>query len=324
MRRFPPWPTPAKAAPRAWSWRGWRLALRSRVMEGSTLAAALGEQGSLFPPLFRASVAAGEAAGRLDQVLKRLADHAEASASLRQRVLLALTYPALLSVVAVAVVAALLIYVVPQVTQVFLQQGQALPWATRVLITLSDWAAAFGGWLLLLMLLALAGVVMLWRRPSSRMLIQQRLLRVPIIGPLLRAADASRFARTLSLLTASAVPLLEALSIAAQVLQLLPLREALGKVAHKVREGHGFGRALADSKQFPVIAVRLIQSGEKSGRLDDMLAEAAAQQERELDTALGIATAALGPLVIVLVGGLVLFIVLAILLPIFQMNTLIR
>ncbi|MBD8527477.1 type II secretion system F family protein [Pseudomarimonas arenosa] len=306
------------------STQGMVLALRSRVMEGATLASALGEQGNLFPALFRASVAAGEAAGRLDQVLRRLADHAEASASLRQRVLLALTYPALLSVVAVTVVSALLIYVVPQVTQVFLQQGQTLPWATRVLIALSDAAASFGGWLLLLAALALVAAVLAWRREPLRLRIQQRLLRVPILGPLLRASDASRFARTLSLLTASAVPLLEALSIAAQVLQLLPLREALSRVAHKVREGHSFGRALADSQQFPVIAVRLIQSGEKSGRLDDMLAEAAAQQERDLDTALGVATAALGPLVIVLVGGLVLFIVLAILLPIFQMNTLIR
>lgn len=304
--------------------QGMVLALRSRVMEGATLANALGEQGNLFPALFRASVAAGEAAGRLDQVLKRLADHAEASASLRQRVLLALTYPALLSLVATVVVTALLIYVVPQVTQVFLQQGQVLPWATRVLIALSDFAAHYGGWLLLLLMLGAAGFVVAWRREPTRLAMQQRMLRFPVLGPLLRAADASRFARTLSLLTASAVPLLEALSIAAQVLQLLPLREALGKVAHKVREGHSFGRALADSRQFPVIAVRLIQSGEKSGRLDEMLAEAAAQQERDLDTALGVATAALGPLVILLVGGLVLFIVLAILLPIFQMNTLIK
>lgn len=304
--------------------QGLVLALRARVMEGASLASALAEQGGTFPPLFRASVAAGESAGRLDQVLRRLADHAESSAALRQRVLLALTYPVLLTVVALSVVSALLVYVVPQVVGVFAQHGQSLPWATRVLIALSAAARDYGIWLLLLVLAAGVAAVVALRRPALRARWQSALLRLPLLGRLLRASDSSRFARTLALLTASAVPLLEALSIASSVVQALPLREALAKVALRVREGQALGRALADSRQFPPIAVRLIQSGERSGKLDDMLAEAAAHQERELDTALGVMSAALGPLVIIGVGGLVLFIVLAILLPIFDLNSLIR
>ncbi len=304
--------------------RGLVLALRARVMEGNPLASALAEHPDSFPPLFRTSVAAGESAGKLDEVLRRLADYAEARDALRQRILLALTYPLLLSAVAIAVVTALMVYVVPQVTGVFVQFGQALPWATRVLIGLADLLRAQGLWLLLGLLGMAVAVVLAWRQPALRSRWQRALLRLPVLGPLLRAADTSRFARTLSLLVASAVPLLEAIGIAAQVVQLMPLREALGQVGLRVREGRGFARALADTGAFPPISVRLIQSGEASGRLDAMLAEAAAHQQRELDTALGVAMAVLGPAVILLVGGMVLFIVLAILLPIFDLNSLIR
>jgi general secretion pathway protein F len=238
--------------------------------------------------------------------------------------LLALTYPLLLSVVALAVVSALMVYVVPQVTEVFVQNGQVLPWATRTLIAASDLVRDFGALALLLAALAATATGLALRRPQLRSRWQAACLRLPLLGRLLRAADSSRFARTLALLTGSAVPLLEALQIAAGVVQALPLRDALARVAVRVREGQPLGRALAETRQFPPIAVRLIQSGERSGRLDAMLAEAAAHQERELDTALGVAGAALGPVVIIAVGGLVLFIVLAILLPIFDLNTLVR
>ena len=300
------------------------LSLRARVMEGASLATALSEQGETFPRLYRASVAAGESAGRLDQVLRRLADHAEAGAALRQRVLMALTYPLLLTVVALAVVAGLMVYVVPQVTTVFVQQGQALPWATRTLIAVSDGLRQHGVWLLLLTAAGVAALLAMLRSPAGRGRLQRLLLATPLFGRLLRAADGARFARTLALLVSSAVPLLEALQIAAHVVTTLPLREALTRVAQRVREGQGLGRALAESGQFPPITVRLVQSGERSGRLDTMLDEAAAHGERELDTAVGVASAALGPLVIIAVGGLVLFIVLAILLPIFELNTLVR
>lgn len=300
------------------------VSLRSRVMEGASLATAMAEFPETFPPLFRASVAAGESAGKLDRVLLRLADYAETRDALRRRILLALTYPLLLTAVALAVVTALMVWVVPQVIGVFLQQRQALPLPTRILVVLSDAVGNYGAWLLGLAIIAVAFAVFAFRNPALRARWQSFVLRLPLFGRLARAAETARFARTLALLVGSAVPLLEALSIAAQVVENAALRNALGRVAVRVREGQPFSRALAGTREFPPVAVRLIASGEKSGRLDDMLFEAAAHQERELDTVLGVAMAALGPGVILLVGGLVLFIVLAILLPIFELNTLIR
>ena len=300
------------------------VALRARVMEGAGLAAAMGEFPETFPSLFRASVAAGESAGKLDRVLLRLADYAETRDALQRKVLLALTYPLLLTTVALAVVVGLMVWVVPQVIGVFVQYQQALPLPTRILIVLSDGVERYGWVLGIALLLIVVAAVFGLRNEAVRARWDQVKLRLPIFGRLVRATETGRFARTLALLVSSAVPLLEALGIAAQVVENRPLRQALGRVAVRVREGQSFARALADTREFPPVAVRLIASGEKSGRLDEMLFEAASHQERELDTALGVAMAALGPGVILAVGGLVLFIVLAILLPIFELNTLIR
>lgn len=300
------------------------VALRSRVMEGAGLAAAMAEFPATFPALYRASIAAGESSGKLDTVMRRLADYAESRDLLRRRITLALTYPALLAGVALLVVAALMVWVVPQVVGVFAQFDQALPWPTRVLIAVSDTIRASPGWLLLPPVLLVLLVVAIRRSPPVRAAWHRLVLRLPLVGRLVRAAETARFARTLALLVGSAVPLLEALGIAAQVVQNMPLHAALSRVAMRVREGQGLSRALLDTREFPPIAVRLIGSGEKSGRLDDMLFEAASHQERELDTTLGVAMAALGPGVILAVGGLVLFIVLAILLPIFELNSLVK
>lgn len=299
-------------------------ALRARVMEGASLAQAMGDFPETFPSLFRASIAAGETAGKLDRVMLRLADYAETRDALRRKLLLALTYPALLTVVALAVVGGLMIWVVPQVTGVFLQYQQALPLPTRILIAISDFVGRYD---LLLVIGFVAGVVALMlsmRHSRIRGSIQSLLLRLPFAGRLVRALETARFARTLSLLVGSSVPLLDALSLSARVVENQTLRESLLRVSQRVREGQAFSRSLAEVGGFPPVAVRLIASGEKSGRLDEMLFEAAAQQERELDTVMGVAMAALGPGVILAVGGLVLFIVLAILLPIFELNTLIR
>jgi general secretion pathway protein F len=300
------------------------VSLRARVMEGSGLAAALAAAPESFPEIYRASVAAGEQSGRLDRVLARLADHVEARDALRQRLLAALAYPALLSAVAVAVVSGLLLYVVPQIVGVFRQLHQTLPWPTRALLATSrfvqDW-----GWVLVLGLIAAAfGIRLALQRESVRRAWHARLLRLPLIGRLIRAANTARSLRTLALLTASAVPLLEALTIAAEVVPNLPMRQALRRAAMKVREGGAFSRALAESGYFPAVAVRLVASGERAGALDHMLEEAAEQQSRELDRWLALLTAILGPLVILLVGAMVLFIVLAILLPIFEMNQLVK
>jgi general secretion pathway protein F len=300
------------------------LSLRARVMEGSSLAQALAEFPATFPPLYRASVAAGEQAGRLGTVLSQLAAHLESRDAMRRRVIAALAYPILLLFFALLVVSGLMLYVVPEVTGVFVRNGQALPWATRTLLAISAGLQAGVWWLIAAALAASGGLLASWRRPAFVRWRHRNWLRVPLLSRLLIALDSARYARTLALLGASAVPLLDAMSLANATVANHDLRAALGQAAARVREGVPLAQALARSGWFPPLAVRLIASGERAGRLDAMLDEAAAQLERELDMVLSVLMAALGPVVIVLVGGLVLFIVLAILLPIFQLNQLVR
>ncbi|HEY0232476.1 MAG TPA: type II secretion system inner membrane protein GspF [Dokdonella sp.] len=304
--------------------RGLTMSLRARVMEGASLAQALAEFPESFPEIFRATVAAGEQSGRLEIVLDKLADYAEARDALKQKILAALAYPLLLTLVAVAVVAGLLTWVVPQIVGVFQNLHQALPLATRALIALSAFLRGWG-WLLLLVLIAtLVAARVALRAEAMRYRWHELLLRLPLVGRLTRAANTARATRTLALLADSAVPLLDALGIAAQVVPNLPMRAALRRAAFKVREGSAFSRALGESGQFPPVALRLIASGERSGELPRMLGEAAAQQQRELDRWLTALTAVLGPAVILAVGAMVLFIVLAILLPIFNLNQMVK
>ena len=300
------------------------LSLRARVMEGATLAAALAEFPGAFDALFRATVAAGEQSGRLDVVLARLADHLESRDAQRRQFIAALTYPTLLTVVAVLVVAGLVAYVVPQVAEVFTRSGQHLPLPTRALLALTDMLTTIGPWLpLLLVPVALLGVVARGN-PGHRRRWHRGLLAMPVLGVLIVKADAARFARTLALLGGSAVPLLDALRLARSTVANQVLAEQIDQATARVREGMPLSRALARTERFPAVALRLIASGERAGRLDAMLDEAADQLERELRTVIEVVGSTLGPAVILVVGGLVLFIVLAILLPIFQMNQLIR
>lgn len=304
--------------------RALTVSLRARVMEGASLAQAMAEFPDAFPEIFRATVAAGEQSGRLDGVLEKLADYAEARDALGQKILAALAYPLLLTLVAVAVVTGLLTWVVPQIVGVFQNLHQGLPLATRALIALSAFLRGWG-WLILLVLIALvAAARVALRAESARARWHAWQLRLPLVGRLVRAANTARATRTLALLAGSAVPLLDALAIAAQVVSNLPMREALKRAAIKVREGGAFSRALGESGQFPPVALRLIASGERSGQLPRMLEEAAAQQQRELDRWLTALTAVLGPAVILVVGAIVLFIVLAILLPIFNLNQMVK
>jgi general secretion pathway protein F len=300
------------------------VGLRSRVMEGAGLAAALADAPDSFPEIYRASIAAGEQSGRLDQVLARLADYSEARDALNQKVWAALAYPLLLSLVAVAVVAGLLVYVVPQIVGVFTQMHQTLPLPTRALLALSEFVKVWGWLLLIFVVVAAIGGRFALRTEQVRYAWHGMLLRLPLIGRLVRAANTARCSRTLALLTASAVPLLDALNIGAQVMPNLPMRAAVKRAALKVREGSGFSRALGESGYFPPVALRLIASGERAGELERMLDEAANHQQRELDRWMTTLTAILGPLVILLVGGMVLFIVLAILLPIFNLNQMVK
>ncbi len=257
-------------------------------------------------------------------MLDRLADYAEARDALKQKMLAALAYPLLLSLVAIAVVTGLLTWVVPQIVGVFQNLHQTLPLATRVLIAVSAFLRSWGWAILVLLVVAVVAARVALRSEAMRHRWHGWLLRLPLVGRLTRAANTARATRTLALLAGSAVPLLDALGIAAQVVPNLPMREALKRAAFKVREGSAFSRALGESGLFPPVALRLIASGERSGELPRMLEEAAQQQQRELDRWLTALTAVLGPAVILAVGAMVLFIVLAILLPIFNLNQMVK
>lgn len=300
------------------------VAVRSKLMEGRTLADSLGEFPEGFPELYRSAVAAGEQSGKLDRVLERLAGFLEERRELGQRVVVALIYPALLSLVAFAIIAGLLGYVVPQVVGVFEQLQQTLPWPTRMLLALSAFVRVAGPWLLLALVAGAIAFRAALARPAFRSRWHALLMRLPLVGALLKAQDTARFARTLSIATAASVPLLEALRLGGSTLTLLPLRESIAAAAARVREGGSLSRALAESGRFPPLLTRLVGSGEKSGELEPMLDHAADLQEKQVQGALGAFVAILEPLLIVAMGGIVLFMVLAILLPIFEMNQIIR
>lgn len=299
-------------------------AVRSRVIEGDTLAGAFGQFPRIFPDIYRATVAAGEQSGKLDEVLERLADYSESRDLLRQRLLGALLYPVVLTVMSIAIVTGLLTYVVPKVVMVFESTQGKLPLLTRMLLAGSDFLRDFGIWVLLLLIVGAAGFWRWLREPAARHRFHAFILRLPLLGRLTRGFNTARFTRTLSILTGSAVPVLEGLRIAADVIGNLPMREAAQHAAERVREGAPIGRSLGASRLFPPMTVHLISSGESSGRLEEMLERAAAQQERELDGLLDRIVGLLGPLMIVGMGVIVTAIVFAMLLPIFEMNTLIR
>lgn len=300
------------------------LAVRARVMEGHTLATALADYPRVFPELYRATVAAGEQSGHLDVVFERLADYTEARQQLRQKISLALLYPILLTSMAILIVTGLLTYVVPQVVQVFDSIGQQLPFITRALIATSDFLRAYG-WLLLVGLgtLALAFSYAL-RRPGFHRAWHRVLLRLPLFGKLVRGLNTARYARTFSILMASGVPVLEGLRISAQVMANLPMRDAVEQAAVRVKEGASLHRAINESGYFPPMTVQLMASGEASGRLEAMLERAAVQQERETETVIAGLLGVFEPLLILVMGLIVLMIVLAILLPIFDLNQMVK
>ena len=298
--------------------------VRGRMLEGQSLARSMAAFPQAFPDIYRVMVDAGEQSGRLVEVLERLADYTENRQALRQKVLLAFIYPALVSLVAIGVVTLLLVYVVPQVTRVFANTGQTLPLVTRILIGISDAARASGLVWIIGLLCALAGGVLALRNPAIRLRWHTFLLRTPVIGRLLRGTNAARFADTLGILTASGIPLLPALQSAVPVVSNLPMRAAVEEALRQVREGGSLSRSLGKTRLFPPLVVHLIASGEAGGRLDAMLTRAAEAQARELESWVKALTALLEPALILVMGMIVLFIVIAILLPIFEMNQLIR
>lgn len=300
------------------------LGVRAKVMEGHTLADGLSDFPRAFPELYRATVAAGEQSGHLDSVLERLADYTETREELRQNVMTAMIYPVFLVVFAVIIVSAMLVYVVPKVVSVFANTKKELPILTKGLIALSDFLRHDGIYVLVALVLLGWIIRKLLQRPGPRLAWHRAILRLPVIGRLTRGYNTARFTRTFSILTGSGVPVLEALRISAEVVTNLPMQSAVQEAADRVREGAAIGRSLAASGHFPPICVHLISSGESSGKLEMMLARAAANQEKEVDGLIAALVGLLGPALIVTMGVTVLLIVLAILLPIFQLNQLVN
>lgn len=298
--------------------------VRANVLAGESLGASMRAYPHAFPEIYSTLVAAGEHSGNLGVVMLRLADYLDERHALQTKVALAFIYPAIISLVSLAVVIGLLTYVVPQVVTVFQASGQTLPWLTRALIAVSEFVRA-SAWLWLLF--AVAVIVMLrrlYRQPRWRVKFDRWLLTVPLIGPLQRAVNTARVASTLGILVGGGVPLLNALQAAGGVLSNAPMRNALENALRGVREGSSLARALAASGEFPPLMVHLIANGEASGRLETMLERVARQQTRELEARVAVLTAVLEPALILIMGLFVLLIVLAILLPIFEMNQLVR
>jgi len=299
------------------------LSVRGRVLEGKTLASALSEYPKVFPEIFQATVAAGEQSGHLDSVLERLADYTEDKQSTKQIISKALYYPIGLVFIAFGIVTFLLAYVVPKVVQVFDSMGQELPFLTRAMIYLSDFIKSWG---LVVFIVAVVAFI-LWRRVLQNEAIKMRvhgfMLKIPLLAKIIRGSNSAQFARTLSILAASGVPVLDALGIASQVLTNRPMRQAVKNAATQVREGGGLSYSLERTGYFPPMMLHLIASGESSGRLETMLEKAAAHQERELNSILSIFLALLEPMIILIMAGMVMLIVLAILLPIFELNQLV-
>jgi len=299
------------------------LSVRAKVLEGHTLASALGDFPKVFPEIYRATVSAGEQSGHLDAVLERLADYTEERQASQAAIKKALIYPTMLVVASILIVSFLLAYVVPQVVQVFDGLGQELPVLTRVMLASSDFVRQWG--------LVIAGVafvvIVLFKRAMAGEAFKTRvhgfLLKVPVIRRLIRGHNTAQFANTLSILSSSGVPVLEALDIAAQVITSRPMRSAVQTAASQVREGATLGASLEKTGYFPPMLLHLITSGEQSGQLDHMLQKAAVHQERELDSAMSLFLGLFEPIVILIMGGVVLTIVLGILLPIFEMNQLV-
>lgn len=302
---------------------GLLLNVRGGIMDGRSFAQALGDHPAAFPEFYRASVAAGEQSGRLPEVLNHLAEFVEHRHRNQQKVQLALLYPALLAVVSVGMMVLLLVYVVPDIVKVFVSRGAELPFLTRALIALSAGFQSYG--------LVLAGVIALavigWRAwvkvPGNRLRFHRFLATTRPVAAFSRKHNAARFAGSLATLVQSMVPLVEALNAAAAVTPNLHVRERARAVAARVREGASLQTGMTEAAIFPSMLVAIVASGESSGRLGPALGRAAGELDRELEQAVSTLVALVEPAVLLMMGGLVLLMVLAILLPIINLNNLV-
>jgi len=296
------------------------LAVRAKVLEGHSLARALGEFPRAFSEMYRATVAAGESSGHLEQVLEQLAEYLETRNDTGRSVTQALIYPIFIIVFSVIVIGFLMTFVVPKMVAVFEGRGQALPLLTEIMIAVShffrDWI-----WLVaLILVVALVSFARALREPGFRLRFHRWLIGVPMMGTLLRAGESARLASTLGILGRSGVPLVEALAISEQVIGNLEIRQALRHAATRVREGGSLSKALDASGYFPPMLVQMIASGEASGDLDQMLTRAADYQERDLNNTVSTMVGLLGPIMLLFMAGIVVLVVLSVVLPMLDMN----
>lgn len=299
------------------------LQVRSRVLEGLSLAQAMAEIPRVFNGLYRAMVRAGESSGYLGPVLEQLADYTERSQETRQKLQMAMVYPLIMLVVSLSVVTLLMVKVVPKLIELFDRNQQDLPVITNILIAISHFMVNYGMFLLLSIVALAVLVKWLLKADSRRRRWHQIMLRLPLVGSLVLQAETARYASTLGLLVNSGVPLLESLRIASQVLSNTEMQRASLEVAVAVQEGSSLNRALDQTKVFPPLLVQMAASGEANGKLAEQLLHAAKNQERELEFSVNTGLGLLEPVMVLFMAGLVMFIVMAILLPIFQMNQLI-
>lgn len=298
------------------------LAVRSKVVEGYTLADSLADYPHIFDELFRSMVQAGEKSGHLDGVLERLADYAENRQKLRSKLQQAMIYPVVLVVFAVGIVAFLLAAVVPKIVGQFVQMGQELPQSTQFLLASSDFIQHWGLQLLLAIIVLVYAIKIMLRSPNVRLNWDRRVVRLPLIGKISRGLNTSRFARTLSICTSSAIPILDGMKVAVDVMSNHFVKQQVMLARDNVREGASLRKALDQTKLFPPMMLHMIASGEQSGELEGMLTRAADNQDANFESTVNIALGIFTPALIALMAGLVLFIVMATLMPILEMNNL--
>jgi len=298
------------------------LAVRSKVVEGHTLADGLADYPHIFDELFRSMVAAGEKSGHLDSVLERLAEYAENRQKMRSKLQQALIYPTVLVVFAVSIVAFLLASVVPKIVGQFVQMGQALPFSTQVLIACSEFVQNW--WVYIL--IGLVALFYLSRlalsKAAIRLIWDRKVIGMPVIGKIARGLNTARFARTLSICTSSSIPILEGMRVAVDVMSNQFVKQQVLLAAERVREGASLRKSLDQTKLFPPMMLHMIASGEQSGELESMLTRAADNQDANFESMVNISLGIFTPLMIALMAGLVLFIVMATMMPILEMNNL--
>ena len=297
--------------------------VRSQVLEGKSLAEALSRFPRVFSRLYRSMVAAGEKSGHLDTVLERLADYTENQQKIKGKIIQAMIYPTVLTLVAVGVIVVLLTSVVPKVVSQFAHMKRALPTSTNILIGISDFLRDYGLYIGIALIVIIFAIGALLRKPSISMKWDTVILGMPVVGKVAKGLNTARFARTLAILNSSAVPLLDGMKISGEVLSNAKARELLQNAASEIREGRSLHDALTATGLFPPMMLHMVAAGEKSGELDSMLKRAADSQDSEFERLVSMALSIFEPMLIVSMAGVVLFIVMSILQPILQMNSMV-